>query len=236
MTDLSTAETILRDIEFELLQGAIPSGELGRSIQALRQHQSRLRSELLAAGKAPDSRVATRKLIETNDMLLTLLQETVSRLSSLQMELRQISHLLPDNPPPELGRAGGLGVGPSPGPRQQPMTRWTMNEPESCAPGRYPVELENARSPEALSVEANVRPITVPLLGGLLTRVRNALHNLPLFYVRRLAEKQAAINGIYGDWLLALNRQNQQQQARIQALSARLGTLSPDLEQAEGEG
>jgi hypothetical protein len=46
----------------------------------------------------------------------------------------------------------------------------------------------------ALEVQLQMRPSHIPLIGGLVTRVKQALHQLVLFYVRDLAAQQNAFN------------------------------------------
>ena len=47
---------------------------------------------------------------------------------------------------------------------------------------------------DQLLVKANVQPSTLPLVGGLVTRLKHILHRLVIFYVNQMAEKQVEVN------------------------------------------
>ena len=47
---------------------------------------------------------------------------------------------------------------------------------------------------DQLRVRANVQPSSLPLVGGLVTRLKHELHRLVIYYVNQLAEKQVAVN------------------------------------------
>ena len=47
---------------------------------------------------------------------------------------------------------------------------------------------------DQLQVRANVQPSTLPLIGGLVTRLKHELHRLVIYYVNQLAEKQVEVN------------------------------------------
>jgi hypothetical protein len=85
--------------------------------------------------------------------------------------------------------------------------------------------IDLAMKSNALAIKMDVRPSTTPLIGGLIRRVRTALHNLTLFYVRQLAQKQTGINQTYGDRLIQLSRQVEDQQRQIAELTAQVLAL-----------
>jgi hypothetical protein len=58
----------------------------------------------------------------------------------------------------------------------------------------WPQELELLTRLSALEVQLQVQPSRLPLIGGLVTRVKQAVHQLVLFYVRDLAAQQNAFN------------------------------------------
>lgn len=183
MTSSLTAEHVLEDIEFELAQGAISRDDLGRSIHAVRQYQSKLRVELLAPGrKEPDWREALGRQLQLNDMLLTLLQETAASVREFQLQLRRTNYLAP--------RVSSSAAARPPATATPTLTsdQWrdTSELREAAA-----VKLEPA---------LDVRPVSVPLLGPLLQRFRYALHNLVVFYLRRLGREQRAVNHTFADW------------------------------------
>jgi hypothetical protein len=227
MSDLPSAEAILRDIEFELIQGAVSSDDLGRSIQTVRQHQNSLRGEFFQSGEkgVADQELAAR-LFQINDMLITLLQEMAGRVQRLEVELRRTSGLLPERPPAGT-TARTLADGEQPPDTLSPPVSplWRPGGVDGDPHRWPPAAVENAMGGDALHVDLEVRGARVPLVGALLNRVRNALHSLPLFYVRRLAGKQAAVNETYGDWVLHLNRLSQQQQQQIESLRSQLAAL-----------
>jgi hypothetical protein len=55
-------------------------------------------------------------------------------------------------------------------------------------------ELEVLTRLSALEVHSQVQPSRIPIIGGLVTRLKQALHQLVLFYVRDLAAQQNAFN------------------------------------------
>ncbi len=55
-------------------------------------------------------------------------------------------------------------------------------------------ELDVLTRLSALEVHPHVQPSHIPLIGGLVTQLKQALHQLVLFYVRDLAAQQNAFN------------------------------------------
>lgn len=86
-------------------------------------------------------------------------------------------------------------------------------------------EIEASMRDGELQVDLGAHLIKTPLVGTCLTRFWSALHNLSLFYIRRLASKQAAINDVYGDCLLNVCRLFCQQHDEIEALNRQLAQL-----------
>ncbi len=81
------------------------------------------------------------------------------------------------------------------------------------------VRVLNAATNDALTQKVDARPVGIPVIGGMLSRVRAALHDVILFYVNRLAQRQATINGVYGEQLLMLKRKCEVQEEQIRALT-----------------
>lgn len=221
---------ILRDIEFEILQGVLGQDDLGQGVQAARRFHNRSRHELLEG----DTRVVARELAarqaQINDMLLVLIQELASRLRTLQVELQKTAGLAPglrpDVPPPEV----------------EPMPGWRGDvaagsaSPQRSEPARS--ALEAAGGYKRLQVEAHLKPVRLPLVGRLLTRLRAALHSLPLYYVQQLGEQQCEINRALGESIDQLSRLVAEQQAQIQALRQQLKAPEPktDLDRPQDPG
>jgi hypothetical protein len=90
-------------------------------------------------------------------------------------------------------------------------------------------DIEKAMRADTLQVDMEVRPVNIPLLGGILGRIRIALHDLALFYVRRFAAQQAPINRLYGDWIWQLNQRCHIQQTQIQTLRTQVEALQARL-------
>jgi len=212
MKESRTTDRLISDIEFELAQGVTSTDDLGQAIQAVLQYQNKARSELLRASRI-DSRELAACSFQINDMLLTLLQETIGRIQQMQMDLKGMRRLGP-LPVSVAEQRGAIA------PDRAESDRLVTHLYE-----RPVAEIEGAMRDGELQIDLDARPIRTPLVGTLLTRLRNALHNLPLFYVRRLAGKQAAINHVYGDWLLHLYRLLCRQRDEIAALNKQLAQL-----------
>jgi len=77
-------------------------------------------------------------------------------------------------------------------------------------------------SVQNLEIEPEIRAIEIPFIGGFLTRIRIAIHDLVLFYTRRLASKQTAVNRTYGEQLLKLYQAEQRHLEEIEALRTQI--------------
>jgi hypothetical protein len=108
---------------------------------------------------------------------------------------------------------------------------------EAYADGLYPIPPDAVLSREAceairrvgldydkVSVEEALTETRVPLVGGLVHRLRAALHEVVLFYVNRLAARQIRVNEQAARALAALARDLEMEvrdlQARVDALEA----------------
>jgi hypothetical protein len=232
MKDTPSADRVWREIEFEIIQGAVPGNELGQSIQAVRQHLNRVRSEMQGSGrKATETRGLVNKQFQINDMLVTLLQEVASELQSLALELQHVRRMVRDATPTLMVASVSEAESGDSVPRSVDLS--TPEGPDEDPYGWPPDEVEMAMYITPLQIELEVRPVGVPIIGGLLTRLRNAVHGLPLFYTQRLAARQAAINETYGRWILHLYRLQQHQEEQIEALLTQLAALRAHL--AEGD-
>jgi len=232
MKSLLTARDVLNEIEFELVQGAISRDDLGRGIQAVRQHQNKVRSEVLRASRrAPSSRKVVTQLFQINEMLITLVQETAAAVQSLRMDLRKVARMQiasSATAPPSISTTGEKSI-------DIPMATEapTPDRVEVDLDWQVPAELENAMRPQALQVKMDVRSADVPIIGGLVRRLRVALHSLACFYVYKLAGKQVEVNLAYGDWIVRLIQMYEHQQRQIDVLSTRLTSLEARLAEAD---
>ncbi len=224
MTPAATVADILRSIEFELAQGAISRTDLGDGLNAVRQFQNKARTATFESDKAfADIRALITQQYQINDMHLTLLQELTAAVQAVQLDVRRVSQL----PPREVTvTAHSPSTPPAPTASSAvplPPTDWPSDD---LAPAWPNEPIENAMRPDTLKLKIDVRPSPAPLVGGLLRRVRAAFHNLTLFYLQQIGQKQTGINQIYGERLLQLTDLVQQQQQQIDALRAQVAALA----------
>lgn len=228
MKRMPTAQDVLSDIEFELLQGAVSRDELGQGIQTARQYQNKLRGEVLASLREKGGvREALGRLFQFNDMLLTLLQETAAAIQALRLDLQRVARMSQTTGPTATPAATTSS-------EQSDDRPFTFEIPtptgwEEDSYGQPWTDIEQAMRPEALQVEMIVRSTSIPVIGGLMRRLRIALHNLVLFYVGRLAGQQTAINQTYGDTILRLVHLCQQQQEQLDWLNSQVAALQSEL-------
>jgi hypothetical protein len=230
-----TADDVLSEIEFELVQGAISRNELGRGIQAVKAYQNKVRSGVSQAAQGVgEGREVVNRLFQLNDMLITLLQEVAAELRSVRLGLRRVARMTQFAPP--MTRAAVKPTTEEDGEENVDRAAWVdvppVGGPGSDLYGRWVTDVEgveNAMRSEALQVTLDVRAIRIPIIGRLIKRLRLALHNLALFYVAQLAKRQRAVNRTYGDWVLRLIQAGQQQQEQIDVLSAQVAVLQARL-------
>lgn len=228
-----TLQDVLSDIEIELVQGAVSRDDLGQSLQSVRQFQHKLRSELLAERSAqPNDRELIKRQFQINDLLLSLLQETIAKVQTLQLELRKGLQLtqsakhfapFPGSQPEQNGVENSLSARD----REPAVAVWAAQAVQHTA------EIKAAMREDELKLTMDVRPINLPVVGWFFTRLRSAVHALTLFYVNRLATRQTAVNRLYGDWLLHAQQVNQTQQEQIALLNEQVAALRARLQQLE---
>ncbi len=99
---------------------------------------------------------------------------------------------------------------------------------------RFPMELHEALQQASLlrdgsQVSLFVTPASVPIIGGLLQRIRTALHQAIIFYVNMSAERQIAFNVEVSRALnrltASLDKQLAEKDAQIAALQARIDAM-----------
>lgn len=196
---MPTVEDILDDIEFELIQGTILSDELSQSVQALRQYQNKLRSELFATPRKLD-REAVARLFQVNDMLLTVLQEMATALEAS----RRVQH----RPATQCSSVSFDTV--------------ALN---ALMLARDPHQIERVMREDAIHVDLQVRLRRLPFIGRLIERAQIFFHRPALFYTHLLADRQASVNRTLGDWVLSLHEHQVRQATEMEQLRARLATL-----------
>ncbi len=218
MSATFTAQDVLDDIEFELLQGAISHNDLGRGVVAIKQHQAKLRAELLQPGQTmPDLREALGRQFQLNDMLLTLLQETAVALQDTNYKLEKSIRRHPTAPPPA----------PTASPSEVMAT--------DAAIWRDTRPLEETVAVN-LNVSPDLQPPNTPIVGQFLQRLRHAAHMLVIFYVNKLAQRQKHINHTLSDWLLyqdSLHRYQAEEQARLRQQLAEIQQRLTQLEECD---
>lgn len=202
MNSKLNAQDIVGEIEFELAHSSISQDELGQGIHAVRQYQNQVRAEIFAVRGQTDPRELARRQFQLNDMLLAVLHQMSLNLRASQLEQRQLAEWVRD-------RAADL-----PAPTQTfhsanlPLP--TVQSGNSHRPDdNLMLEIQNILRSSKLWLDPDVRPVRVPLIGGLLTRLRAALHDVSLFYTNRLGARQTAINQALCDAILRLAEEQQ---------------------------
>lgn len=224
---------VLSDIEIELLQGSAAQDDLGKGLNMIRQRNNKLRAEYLKGNHASDLNNVVINQFQLNDMLLTLFQETVAKFQELQLEVRKSLHFVESH---EISvQTNDIKVVTSSASAGKvtfylPQTDQNVQQLGQALISQ-PAEITRAMGQDALLLQIEVRPVKIPIIGGLLTRLRSAIHSLSLFYTNRLAGKQTDINRVYGEQLLELQQIIQSQQAEIVGLRQQISTLNRQQEQ-----
>jgi hypothetical protein len=209
MRGMPSAERIVKDIEFEILLGAIPRENFGDAILAIKAHQGKLREEVLETLQDSRVREAFSKVFQIHDMLIVLLQEMSKTIVSLQASLPKIIEQAPLEAlrPEEVTSNRCLGTG------------------DSLPISNEPTDITKFLRPDFLRLDLEVRPSRLPVIGKLVQSIKIALHHLVLFYVNRLGSQQAHINKMYGEQILELFKVMAQQQEQINSMGALINEL-----------
>jgi glycogen(starch) synthase len=226
MTRPVTVDDLLNSVDFELLQGVLPQDELGQGIARLRSYQNEQRSALFGAGNpAPALDEVADLQLRLNEAMLTLIQVLGARFDGLAEQVRRAEYLqlrldesavLPSAPDYTAREAGHAA----------PLAANLLDRASAAASAPAGLEsqeraIRDCMRAGRLDPWIDARPVGVPLIGGLLTRLRRSLHELVVFYVKRLAVEQAAVNQTYGSALLALEQAVRVQDALLrQAVEA----------------
>jgi hypothetical protein len=225
MINRITGKDVLSDIQFELLQGSIAQNDLGKSITRVKRYQHKIHDELIQQSKEPEIHwpETVSRLLQVNDMLLTLLQETASSLQAMRLEIAQLARLTTTSPDSTFQKNPSIQTAVTP----------SVSSHEWHTPSDLMSEIEESMSSDALDVELETQPSFIPVVGSLLSRFRVMLHNLVLFYIGKLAKKQAQVNLAYGNWILDAAQGQQEQQLQIDHLNAQVASLQAQLSQRE---
>jgi hypothetical protein len=217
-----TVADILNSVEFELLQHSLMQDDVSEGIQRLRAYQARTRVELFGQGKSPAFEDVVSAQFNANEMMMTLIQVLNERLEALRQEVRQAAHLKQHTPstadsPPDWGSLPDQPFGSS-------YAHFYAFDFAPAASADLP---DRTHALEALAesiqdastaVEMEVRQSHLPIIGGLLNRIRRALHELVLFYTNKVVRRQAQVNDAYNvvlQELVALNRAQAQEIAQL---------------------
>ncbi len=201
-------QDVLNEIEFELAQGTVSRDDLGKAVQQVRQFHGKLRAEIYGTpAQSLDVREIVNRQFQLNDMLLTLVQEMSAALHDTQARIARTRALAPSS---ETTTAQAIDTVAMPDSDDSPP--WDDDA----------VRALNTATNDTLVQKMDARPVGVPIVGGVLSRVRAALHDVILFYVNRLARRQATINGVYGEQLLVLKRKCEVQEEQIRKLTQAL--------------
>ena len=220
-----TIDDILNSVDFELLQGVLPQDELGQGIARLRSYQNEQRSALFGAGSAVLTLDDLADLqLRLNDAMLTLIQVLGARFDGLGEQVRRAEYLQLrlDETAPFTATSGSVRMGAV----SLFQSQQSMDVGDAAlhlpAAGDLESAIQVSMRPDSLDQWLDVRPVNIPLIGGLLTRLRRSLHELVLFYVRRLADEQMKVNQVYGNALLTLDQAVRVQNALLQPAAAQV--------------
>jgi hypothetical protein len=227
-----TAQDVLSDIEFEVAQSAVSRDDLGQGIQAVRQFQAKTRAEIFDAKAGTlDQRHVISRQFQILEMQTTLLQETAAAIRSLQLDLRRFSQMLAQrsNNLPSVSAGATVDTSAAREKAAAPAA-WSVDEilPLEFTPEKTE-QVEHAMQSDALQVKVDARAVRIPLIGGLLQRLRTALHSLAWFYAQQMGQRQAPINQLYGEQLLHLMDLANAQQQQIAQLDAQVTQLQSQL-------
>jgi len=155
---------------------ALNAANSAQAISELIDEQRKLQSAILQSIGDQHERGLLLSLLRVNEGTLITVQNLLFGLEKINAHLPELTQALRER-------------------RQRPM------------PATYELiagELERVAREESLQVDVVMTPSRIPVLGGLLTRIKRAFHSLVLFYVQRLAWKQTQINRLQVQAILFL--------------------------------
>lgn len=198
-----TVHDIIKDIEFELMQESITSGDLAEGVRQVKQYQSQIRKQLFDEPESVSWEEVMGKQLQINDMLLLLLQEVVIGQRELARKFERFGKKQPSLK--NLSAAELVEIF-----KQQDNTPSSFER-------RNTQNIKKVLS-DTMQMRLEIQPSNVPIIGSWMNRIKIALHKLVLFYLNLFAKKQVTVNQTYGDWLLYLDSLNLQQQREITVL------------------
>lgn len=167
---------LYHSIQTELMLDALNAANSAQAISELIDEQRKLQSAILQSIGDQHERGLLLSLLRVNEGTLIAVQNLLFGLEKINAHLPELTQALRER-------------------RQRPM------------PATYELiagELERVAREESLQVDVVMTPSRIPVLGGLLTRIKRAFHSLVLFYVQRLAWKQTQINRLQVQAILFL--------------------------------
>jgi hypothetical protein len=205
---------IINDIEFEITQGIVSQGELGQGIEEVQRFQNKARIETFEKIKVTDRyRQVLGQIYQINDMQTTLLNEMGLALQSMQLKLQKLSDK-PDLFLPQKTYPGSQEA--------EDLLSSTEIDEDFILEIPPADELKNSIKSNAIQLEMQVRPVKIPFIGKLLTKLKILYQRPALFYCRLLASKQITVNQVLGERILQLESLIKFQQQQIVELRSRL--------------
>ena len=249
-----SADDVLRQIDFELAQGLVGDPDLRAALRALQRFQGETRAAVLGDEARPiDLRDAFSRQLKINDLLISILAGAAEAAQDSRKDSLRVERLIRAAFAPESGLASeeeqGLATGEldDDGPVREELraARHALSSPVAVEPDavglldppdvdRDETEIERAMQAKSLWLTMDPRSPRIPLAGSLFGRFRTALHTRVLIYVGQLAEKQGAVNRVFGDHLLRLRSVVRAQQEAIDVLRLRLRRLSQPKDRRDG--
>lgn len=234
-----TVADILNSVEFELLQHSLMQDNVSEGIQRLRAYQARARVDLFGQGKSPSFEDVVSAQFNANEMMTTLIQVMNERLEALRQEVQQAAHLKQHAPsttdsPPDWKSLPDQPLSPI----DAHFYAFDFASPAitDLRDSAYTLEtLAESIQDASTLVEMEARQSHLPIIGGLLNRIRRALHELVLFYTNKVVRRQAQVNEAYNvvlQELVALNRAQAQEIAQLRRHLQRLAAPGTQNNQA----
>jgi len=225
-----TIQHVIDDIQFELIQGSIRQDEMGDAIQLVWKHHNQLRTRLLASLKG-EARDVVAQQFQLNDMTLTILQEMANELRAVRHEQRQMHEWFQQRDLPiPTSRNGDASSLADSTPGLSDLQTEVKKEPAwdgNDAPPAFinnPADVYSAMARSALNVPIHTRPVSIPVIGSLLQKVRSTFHSLVIYYINRLAQRQGDVNQTYGNHILELMQESAHLRREIAAIRNQLNS------------
>lgn len=206
-----TRDTILRDMEFEILQEIIHTDDLRQAVRELQRFQAQLRKEMGEKNIPEPYRSVLARQTQAIDMVLALSEEIILRLERVQVSLTGVRQWMPQASPAPPSQPKS--------PALSPGQVWS----QPAMPELPPLDREAVQRvmrPETIWVEFQAKIYRIPLIGPLLTRLRLYYQRPAVFYSQILSNRQAEVNRVLGDYLLRLTERLEAQQRILERITA----------------